>query len=98
MAGPGEFVACRRVPPTGFWCEGEHLYWHGSSASRTIRFQKPGVIWAARYPVHQTLGAADPCPRQHPDAVMLPEMAPYRPGRRLDDVLTENYQANHPSD
>src|SRR5580658_1444425 len=29
--------------PTGFWREGEHLYWHGSSASRMIRFQKPGV-------------------------------------------------------
>jgi uncharacterized protein len=29
--------------PTGFWREGEHLYWHGSSASRMIRFQAPGV-------------------------------------------------------
>ncbi|HVY13747.1 MAG TPA: pyridoxamine 5'-phosphate oxidase family protein [Rhodopila sp.] len=29
--------------PTGFWREGEHLYWHGSSASRMIRFQSPGV-------------------------------------------------------
>jgi hypothetical protein len=29
--------------PTAFWREGEHLYWHGSSASRMIRFQKPGV-------------------------------------------------------
>jgi hypothetical protein len=29
--------------PTGFWREGEHLYWHGSSASRMLRFQSPGV-------------------------------------------------------
>jgi nitroimidazol reductase NimA-like FMN-containing flavoprotein (pyridoxamine 5'-phosphate oxidase superfamily) len=29
--------------PTGFWREGEHIYWHGSSASRMIRFQSPGV-------------------------------------------------------
>lgn len=29
--------------PTGFWREGELLYWHGSSASRMIRFQSPGV-------------------------------------------------------
>jgi hypothetical protein len=26
--------------PTAFWREGEHLYWHGSSASRAIRSQK----------------------------------------------------------
>jgi len=29
--------------PTAFWREDEQLYWHGSSASRMIRFQKPGV-------------------------------------------------------
>ncbi len=29
--------------PTGFWREGSHLYWHGSSASRMIRNQKEGV-------------------------------------------------------
>jgi uncharacterized protein len=29
--------------PTSFWREGEHLYWHGSSASRMIRSQKEGV-------------------------------------------------------
>lgn len=29
--------------PTAFWREGEHVCWHGSSASRMIRFQKPGV-------------------------------------------------------
>lgn len=29
--------------PTGFWREGDHLYWHGSSASRMVRFQSPGV-------------------------------------------------------
>lgn len=29
--------------PTTFWREGDHLYWHGSSASRMLRVQKPGV-------------------------------------------------------
>jgi len=29
--------------PTGFWREGDHLYWHGSSASRMIRMQKEGL-------------------------------------------------------
>jgi hypothetical protein len=29
--------------PTGFWREGDRLYWHGSSASRMIRFQSAGI-------------------------------------------------------
>ncbi len=29
--------------PTGFWREGDHLYWHGSSASRMIRKQAAGI-------------------------------------------------------
>jgi nitroimidazol reductase NimA-like FMN-containing flavoprotein (pyridoxamine 5'-phosphate oxidase superfamily) len=29
--------------PTGYWREGNRLYWHGSSASRMIRFQTSGV-------------------------------------------------------
>ncbi|MGS0646271.1 pyridoxamine 5'-phosphate oxidase family protein [Komagataeibacter melomenusus] len=29
--------------PTSFWREGEHLYWHGSSASRMIRAQAQGI-------------------------------------------------------
>jgi len=29
--------------PTVFWREGDHLYWHGSSASRMLRVQKPGL-------------------------------------------------------
>ena len=29
--------------PTGFWREGDLLYWHGSAASRMIRAQAPGV-------------------------------------------------------
>jgi len=29
--------------PTGFWREGDHLYWHGSSASRMIRTQAEGI-------------------------------------------------------
>ncbi len=29
--------------PTNFWREGEHLYWHGSSASRMIRTQAKAI-------------------------------------------------------
>lgn len=29
--------------PTSFWREGDHLYWHGSSASRMIRSQSAGI-------------------------------------------------------
>lgn len=31
------------VTPTLFWREGEHLYWHGSSASRMLRQQASGI-------------------------------------------------------
>lgn len=29
--------------PTSFWREGDHLYWHGSSASRMLRAQAEGI-------------------------------------------------------
>ena len=29
--------------PTAFWREGDHLYWHGSSASRMLRAQRNGL-------------------------------------------------------
>lgn len=29
--------------PTAFWREGDHLYWHGSSASQMIKAQKEGL-------------------------------------------------------
>lgn len=31
------------VTPTAFWREGRVLYWHGSAASRMLRFQEEGV-------------------------------------------------------
>jgi hypothetical protein len=34
--------------PTAFWREGDHLYWHGSSASRMIRTQSPGRVSTTR--------------------------------------------------
>jgi nitroimidazol reductase NimA-like FMN-containing flavoprotein (pyridoxamine 5'-phosphate oxidase superfamily) len=43
--------------PTSFWREGDHLYWHGSSASRMIRNQ------AASIPVCLTV--------THTDAIVL---------------------------
>lgn len=31
------------VTPTAYWREGEHLYWHGSSASRMLRTVEKGI-------------------------------------------------------
>jgi uncharacterized protein len=31
------------VTPTGYWREGDRLYWHGSSASRMLRQQAAGI-------------------------------------------------------
>ncbi|NOG71345.1 pyridoxamine 5'-phosphate oxidase family protein [Roseicella sp. DB1501] len=177
--------------PTAFWREDEHLYWHGSSASRMLRKQKAGIpvcltvthldslvlarcgfnhsvdyrsamcfgdayfvedpaekaraldvminrfypdrattlrpssvqelkattvigmrieqasgkirskgvadeeedyalpIYAARFPVRQVIGAAEPCPRM-PEGVAYPEgLAGFTEGRRLDEIMTE---------
>jgi hypothetical protein len=184
--------------PTGFWREGDRLYWHGSSASRMIRSQSAGLpvcvtvthldaivqarsgfhhsvnyrsvmafgsaslvtdadekirlmdgfvdrffpnrsreirpaneqeikatsfvvmpideasgkirsthvsddeedyalpVWAARIPVRQLLGQAEPCPRQLPDVEMPPAMTGYRTGRDLDETLLEAYHLNYP--
>ncbi|WP_243634516.1 pyridoxamine 5'-phosphate oxidase family protein [Roseicella frigidaeris] len=178
--------------PTAFWREGEHLYWHGSSASRMLRKQKAGIpvcltvthldslvlarcgfnhsvdyrsamcfgeayfvedpaekaraldvminrfypdraatlrpstgqelkattvigmrieqasgkirskgvadeeedyalpIYAARFPVRQVIGAAEPCPRM-PAGVATPDgLAGFAEGRRLDEILLES--------
>jgi nitroimidazol reductase NimA-like FMN-containing flavoprotein (pyridoxamine 5'-phosphate oxidase superfamily) len=179
--------------PTAFWREGEHLYWHGSSASRMLRSQKPGLpvcltvthldslvlarcgfnhsvdyrsamcfgtahiiddpaekaraldsmidrfypgraaelrqssaqelkatmlvgmeieqasgkvrskgvadeeedyalpIYAARFPVHQVIGAAEPCPRMPERVVYPPGLAGFTPGRRLDEIMLESF-------
>jgi uncharacterized protein len=183
--------------PTAFWREGDHLYWHGSSASRMLRSQKPGVpvcltvthldslvlarcgfnhsvdyrsalcfgqayfvddpkekeraldsmvdrfypgrarllrtssvqelkattvigmeieqasakvrnkgigdeeedyalpIYAARFPVRQVVDEVETCPRM-PAGVPRPEgLSGFTPGRRLDEVMTENYRRTY---
>ena len=183
--------------PTAFWREGDHLYWHGSSASRMLRRQKPGLpvcltvthldslvlarcgfnhsvdyrsamcfgtahlvddpaekeraldsmvdrfypgraaslrtstvqelkattvigmaideasakvrskgvadeeedyglpIYAARFPVRQVVGEVETCPRM-PAGVERPEgLAGFTPGRRLDEVMSENYRKTY---
>jgi nitroimidazol reductase NimA-like FMN-containing flavoprotein (pyridoxamine 5'-phosphate oxidase superfamily) len=184
--------------PTGFWREGDLLYWHGSSASRMIRAQGKGLpvcvtathldaivlarsgfhhsvnyrsvmaygttrlvegeaekkaafdgfvdrffpgrsqeireatvqetkattfivmemeeasgkirsthvsddeedyalpIWAARYPVHQVLGAAEECPRQLAGVKLPDGLKGYQAGRNLDEVLLEAYRTTYP--
>jgi nitroimidazol reductase NimA-like FMN-containing flavoprotein (pyridoxamine 5'-phosphate oxidase superfamily) len=186
--------------PTAFWREGDHLYWHGSSASRMLRQQKPGVpvcltvthldslvlarcgfnhsvdyraamcfgnahiiddqkekeraldsmvdrfypdrakslrtstvqelkattvigmaienasakvrnkgvgdeeedyalpIYAARFPVHMVVGEVEPCPRM-PAGVARPEgLAGFTPGRRLDEIMSENQVRKYGAD
>lgn len=180
--------------PTAFWREGDHLYWHGSSASRMLRSQRGGLpvcltvthldslvlartgfnhsndyrsamcfgtariveepeakaraldamidrfypgrsaelrastaqeikatmvvgmeieeasgkvrskglsddeddrplpIYAARYPVIQVIGAAEPCPQLPADMPVPPGLAGFTAGRRLDEVMLESHR------
>jgi hypothetical protein len=82
--------------PTAFWREGDHLYWHGSSASRMLRRQTPVLpIYAARFPVRQVVGEVETCPRM-PARVERPEgLAGFTPGRRPDEVMSENYRKTY---
>jgi len=184
--------------PTAFWREGDHLYWHGSSASRMLRAEAKGIpvcltvthmdavvlarcgfnhsinyravmafgrahliegaaklramdsfvdrffpgrsrvlrpptaqevkattvlgmeieeasakiralgvhdeeadyavpAWTALIPVRTVVDAPEPCPRQHPGASSAAGgMGPWRPGRRLDEVMAEAYRAAYP--
>jgi nitroimidazol reductase NimA-like FMN-containing flavoprotein (pyridoxamine 5'-phosphate oxidase superfamily) len=182
--------------PTLFWREGEHLYWHGSSASQAIRAQRGGLAvcltvshldslvqarsgfhhsvnyrsvmawgtahavtgdaeklrlmdnfidrifpgrsklirqpnaqelkattligmaietasgkvrnthvgdeeedyaavpaWSALIPVTQVLGEISECPRQLPGVAKPADMAMFRPGARLDEVMARAYAA-----
>lgn len=183
--------------PTAFWREGDKLYWHGSSASRMLRAQKPGLpvcltvthldslvlarcgfnhsvdyrsamcfgqayiieeldekaraldlmidrfypgrnaelrpsttqelkatmvvgmeienasgkirskgvgdeeedyalpIYAARFPVTQVIGAAEPCPRMPAGVPVPPGLAGFAPGRRLDEIMSESYRTTY---
>lgn len=184
--------------PTAFWREGDHLYWHGSSASRMLRAEAKGTpvcltvthmdavvlarcgfnhsinyravmayghahviegeaklramdsfidrffpgrsrvlrppsgqevkattvlgmeiedasgkiramdvhdeeedyavpAWTALIPVRTVIDAPVECPRQHPDANSeAGGMSLWRPGRRLDEVMTEAYRTAYP--
>ncbi len=184
--------------PTAFWREGDHLYWHGSSASRMLRAEAKGIpvcltvthmdavvlarcgfnhsinyravmayghahliegeaklramdsfvdrffhgrsrvlrpptaqeikattvlgmeieeasgkiraldvhdeeedyavpAWTALIPVRTVIDAPQECPRQHPDATSeAGGMSLWRPGRRLDDIMTEAYRLAYP--
>ncbi len=184
--------------PTAFWREGDHLYWHGSSASRMLRAEAKGIpvcltvthmdavvlarcgfnhsinyravmayghahliegeaklramdsfidrffpgrshvlrapsvqeakattvlgmeiedasgkiramdvhdeeedysvpAWTALIPVSTVIGPAQECPRQHREASSeAGGMTAWRPGRRLDEVMTETYRIAYP--
>ena len=53
-------------------------------------------VWAARIPVRQVIGEAEPCPRQLPGLDVPPGMQGYRPARDLDETLLEAYRQNYP--
>jgi nitroimidazol reductase NimA-like FMN-containing flavoprotein (pyridoxamine 5'-phosphate oxidase superfamily) len=53
-------------------------------------------VWAARYPVRQVLGAAEPCPRLSPGVEVSERLAGYREGRPLDEALLEAYRTTYP--
>ncbi|MEJ2624423.1 MAG: pyridoxamine 5'-phosphate oxidase family protein [Pseudolabrys sp.] len=48
-------------------------------------------IYAERLPVQTILGAPEPCPRLMPGVSRPETLAPYRPGRLLEEALSEAY-------
>lgn len=49
-------------------------------------------IYAARFPITQVIGAAEPCPRLV-DGVAIPEgLKGFTAGRRLDEVMLESHR------
>jgi nitroimidazol reductase NimA-like FMN-containing flavoprotein (pyridoxamine 5'-phosphate oxidase superfamily) len=53
-------------------------------------------IWAARIPVRQVLGEAEPCPRQLAGLDVPAGMRGYRAERPLDETLLEAYRLHYP--
>ena len=52
-------------------------------------------IYAARFPVRQVVGEVEICPHM-PAGVERPEgLAGFTPGRRLDEVMSENYRKTY---
>jgi len=53
-------------------------------------------IYAARFPVQLVIGEVEPCPRM-PAGVAQPEgLAGFTNGRRLDELMSENYRKTYP--
>jgi uncharacterized protein len=53
-------------------------------------------IYAERIPVHTLLGAPQPCVRLHPGVERPSNLLGYREGCKLEDAVTEAYQAAYP--
>ncbi|WP_419898758.1 pyridoxamine 5'-phosphate oxidase family protein [Roseomonas sp. USHLN139] len=53
-------------------------------------------IYAERLPVRTILGPAEPCPRLMQAVARGADLAPYAPGRSLDEALTEAYALAYP--
>ena len=52
-------------------------------------------IYATRFPVTQVIGAGEPCPRMPAGVPNPPGLAGFAPGRRLDEIMTENYRKKY---
>jgi len=55
-------------------------------------------VWAERLPIHTTLGAPEPCPRQLPDLERPANLRAYRASRPLEDALREAYATAYAGD
>jgi hypothetical protein len=54
-----------------------------------------GAIYAARFPVHQVIGAAERCPRMPEGVAFPPGLAGFTPGRRLDEIMLESFATTY---
>jgi nitroimidazol reductase NimA-like FMN-containing flavoprotein (pyridoxamine 5'-phosphate oxidase superfamily) len=72
-------------------------------ASAKIRATGPGddeadfsfAVWAGVVPLRAIVGAAEDCPRLPAGIVPGDDLAPYRDGRRLDEVFLETYRRSY---
>jgi hypothetical protein len=55
-------------------------------------------VWTSVIKVETVLGEIIECPRQMPGVTKPVELANFRTGRRLDDVLTESHRTTFPED
>jgi hypothetical protein len=81
--------------PTAFWREGDHLYKVRSKGVADEEEDYGLPIYAARFPVRQVVGEVKACPRMPTGVERLEGLAGFTSGRRLDEVMSENYRKTY---